>query len=170
MVPSFSTFNSAGGMFLAGLVVLAIWYTNTWNTGYLPINNNRVYDHFGKLYNVSRTLDSRGLMDLDKYRQYSAPYMSAGNILTYGSFFAIYSAVVTHVILYHRYELTMGFKNLFRGLRWRRGKGRTENEQQNERANDGEYLDVHNRLMAAYPEGQCRRSGDKKILICTVQD
>lgn len=153
MIPSFSTFNFAGGMFITGLFILGVWYTNTWNTAYLPINSNRIYDHFGKLYNVSRTLDNRGMFDLDKYSKYSAPYMSAANSLLYGFFFAIYAAVITHVILYHRYELKMGFKNLVKGLRWRRNKKESEGEQGNERAMDGEYLDIHNRLMAAYPEG-----------------
>jgi hypothetical protein len=68
-------------MFITGLFVLAVWYTNTWNTGYLPINSNRVYDHFGKLYNVSATLDKRGMFDLEKYNKYSAPYMSASQCL-----------------------------------------------------------------------------------------
>lgn len=140
-------------MFISGLLILAVWYSNTWNTGYLPINSNRIYDHFGNLYNVSQALDAKGMFDLEKYSKYSAPYMSAANSLVYGLFFAIYSAIVTHVILYHRYELKMGFKNLIKGLRWRRNKKSTEGEQENERATDGEYLDVHNRLMAVYPEG-----------------
>ncbi|KHO01579.1 Tetrapeptide transporter, OPT1/isp4 [Metarhizium album ARSEF 1941] len=152
MIPSFSTFNFAGGMFITGLFILGVWYSNTWNTAYLPINSNRIYDHFGKLYNVSRTLDNRGMFDLEKYSKYSAPYMTAANSLVYGFFFAIYAAVITHVVLYHRYELKMGFKNLVKGLRWRRNKKEGETEQGNQRAADGEYLDIHNRLMSAYPE------------------
>ena len=81
-MPSFATFNAAGGMFISGLVALAVWYTNTWNTGYLPINSNRVWDHFGKLYNVSQALDKRGMFDLEKYSKYSAPYMGATQSLT----------------------------------------------------------------------------------------
>ncbi|KAK5995245.1 Oligopeptide transporter 2 [Cladobotryum mycophilum] len=146
MVPSFSTFNSAGGMFITGLFILGVWYTNTWNTGYLPINTNLIYDHFGKRYNVSRTIDDRGMFDLEKYSAYSAPYMGAANALLYGFFFAIYSAIITHVFLYHRYEIVMGFKNLFNGFKWKKKK----NDQAQE--NEGEYKDVHNRLMAAYPE------------------
>lgn len=149
MVPSFSTFNAVGGMFITGLFILAVWYTNTWNTGYLPINTNRIYDHYGLRYNVSRTIDERGMFDLEKYSAYSAPYMGAANALLYGFFFAIYSAVVTHVILYHRYEIMMGFKNLWKGMRF--WKKKTDEEAAGE---EGEYKDVHNRLMAAYPEGK----------------
>jgi OPT family small oligopeptide transporter len=161
MIPSFSTFNAVGGMFFTGLIVLAVWYTNTWNTGYLPINSNRVYDHWGKLYNVSRTIDERGMYDHEKYSQYSAPYLGAANALLYGWFFSIYSAIITHVILYHRYELAMGFKNLWNGLKpkkWSKKKATAHSAEGDTgsdgvlRANEGEYLDVHNRLMAAYPE------------------
>lgn len=145
-------------MFIGGLIILGVWYTNTWNTGYLPINTNRIYDHFGQIYNVSRTIDSRGMYDDAKYKDYSAPYMSAANSLVYGFFFAAYSAVVTHVVLYHRYEITMGFKNLYKGMKWsRKKKGAPENTEgaadDTVRANEGEYSDIHNRLMAVYPEG-----------------
>ncbi|GJN74829.1 hypothetical protein PLIIFM63780_009012 [Purpureocillium lilacinum] len=150
MIPSFATFNAVAGMFVTGLFVLGVWYTNTWNTGFLPINTNRVYDHFGKLYNVSRTLDDRGMFDLNKYMGYSAPYMGAANALLYGFFFAIYTAILTHVVLYQRYEVTMGFRNLFRSLRFRKNKATSENS--NSQTTEGEYSDVHNRLMAAYPE------------------
>ncbi|KAM4067652.1 OPT oligopeptide transporter protein [Hirsutella rhossiliensis] len=150
MVPSFTTFNAVAGMFITGLFVLAVWFTNVWNTGYLPINTNRVYDHFGKMYNVSRALDEHGMFDLKKYTNYSAPYMGAANALLYGWFFAIYTAILTHVILHQRYEIKMGFRNLFRGLRFRKKKATTETA--NEQRSEGAYSDVHNRLMAAYPE------------------
>ncbi|TQV97800.1 OPT oligopeptide transporter family [Cordyceps javanica] len=161
MIPSFSTFNAVAGMFITGLFIAGVWYSNTWNTGYLPIISNRIYDHYGKLYNVSRTLDEHGMYDDAKYRAYSAPYMTAGNSLVYGFFFAVYSAIVTHVILYHRYELAMGFKNLWQGFKWKkRGSSNSGNNTNTVdgaaddtiRANEGEYQDVHNRLMAVYPE------------------
>lgn len=153
MVPSFSTFNAAAGMFVTGLFIAGVWYTNTWNTGYLPIISNRIYDHHGKLYNVSRTLDSKGMYDAAKYSAYSAPYMSAGNSLIYGFFFAVYAAIITHVFLYHRYEVAMGFKNLWQSLKWKKKSSSSDAEGDDTvRSNDGEYQDVHNRLMAAYPE------------------
>ncbi|KYK55786.1 hypothetical protein DCS_07750 [Drechmeria coniospora] len=149
MLPSFSTFNAVAGMFITGLLILVVWFNNLWNTGYLPINTNRIFDHFGKLYNVSATLDHRGMFHLESYSAYSAPYMGAANALLYGWFFAVYSAVIAHVIFYHRYEVSLGFKNLFRGFKWKKSK-KTEGHPAEE--NEGEYMDVHNRLMAAYPE------------------
>lgn len=145
MVPAFSTFNKVLGMFIWGFVIMAIYFTNTWNTGYLPIVSNRVYDHFGELYNVTRALDDHGLYDHDKYMDYSAAYLGAANTIVYCAFFGIYTAAITHVALFHRYEIAMGFKNLWNGIRRKKAA---------EGAKDGEYNDVHNRLMAAYPEGE----------------
>ncbi|KAM3509506.1 hypothetical protein MY11210_006277 [Beauveria gryllotalpidicola] len=156
MIPSFSSFNAVGGMFITGFMIAAVWYTNTWNTGYLPIISNRLFDHNGKYYNVSRTLDSHGMYDEARYRAYSAAYMTAGSSLVYGFFFAVYSAIVTHVILYHRYELVMGFKNFIQGFKWKKRKNTTNvvdgAADDTIRANEGEYQDIHNRLMAVYPE------------------
>lgn len=130
-------------MFLSGLIILAVWYSNGWNTGYLPIVTNRVWDHYGKRYNVSRTIDERGMYDHESYMSYSAPYIGAANTMIYGFFFATYSAVVTHVIFYHRHEIATGFKSMWNSIRSKKDTSK-----------DAEYDDVHNRLMAAYPEGE----------------
>ncbi|KAJ0385808.1 hypothetical protein COL922a_005612 [Colletotrichum nupharicola] len=144
MVPAFSTFNRTLGMWLLGFVIMGIYYTNAWNTAYIPINSNRVFDHFGELYNVSRALDDRGMYDHEKYMDYSAAYLGAANTLVYGSFFALYSAAITHVCIFHRYKIMMGFKNMWNTIC--RRKTTKEGE------NDGEYKDIHNRLMANYAE------------------
>ena len=145
MVPFFATLNKFLGMFVSGFVVLGLWYTNAYNTGYLPINSNRVFDSSGSLYNVSRSIDSRGIFDPVKYEAYSPAYLTAGNMTVYLFFFAIYPATLMYIILYHRYEIKMGFKNLINSYR-------------KKKADDvGEYKDVHNRLMAAYPEGALSR-------------
>lgn len=41
--PFFSTFNSFVGSILSAPVILALWYSNVWDTGYFPINSNRIY-------------------------------------------------------------------------------------------------------------------------------
>ncbi|KAK0649961.1 OPT oligopeptide transporter [Cercophora newfieldiana] len=139
MVPAFSTINRALGMFMFGFVILGVWYTNTWNTGYLPINTNKVWDHYGNRYNVSRAINEKGMYDHEKYMNYSAAYLGAANAIVYGAFFAIYAAAVTHVFLFHRYEISVGFKNMWASIR----RKKQENK---------EYKDVHNRLMSVYPE------------------
>jgi hypothetical protein len=37
--PFYSIFNGFLGMLITAPIILAIWYTNTWNTAYIPIND-----------------------------------------------------------------------------------------------------------------------------------
>ncbi|KAH9890262.1 OPT oligopeptide transporter [Xylariomycetidae sp. FL2044] len=142
MIPAFSTFNIVGGSFVLGFVIVAVYCTNTWQTGYFPINSNKVFDHFGEYYNVTRALDDRGLYDHDKYVQYSAAYLGAANAMVYFTFFCTYAATISYIILFHRHSVAQGFKNLWRSLRRRN----------TQRPGDAEVHDVHFRLMKAYPE------------------
>lgn len=139
MVPFFNTINKFVGMVFAAFIIIGFWYSNVWNTAYLPINSNRVYDHFGTAYNISEAINEKGLFDAEKYEAYSPAFLAAGNLVVYLFFFAIYSATLSYAYLYHRHEIMMGFRNLVR----RRYKGQSR-----------EYTDIHNRLMAVYPEGR----------------
>ncbi|KAK7990274.1 OPT oligopeptide transporter [Apiospora arundinis] len=159
MVPFFSTCNKVVGSLLAVPVVAALWYSNAWHTGYLPINSNRVFDNTGAPYNVSRITDSHGMLDVDKYQAYSPAYMAAGNLVIYIAFFALYTASLTYIALNHWFEVTMGFKNLFNSFRRRRrrrssSKSTRKGGQEGDAADEtrGRYQDVHNRLMRRYPE------------------
>lgn len=143
MVPWFSTLNRTIGMWLLGFVIMGTYYTNSWNTAFLPVNSNRVFDHFGQPYNVSMAIDAKGLFDKEKYMSYSAPYIGAAQAISYASFFGLYTATLVHVALFHRFEITTGFKNMWAMIRRKKKGGE---------ANDGEYMDVHNRLMQKYPE------------------
>jgi len=62
-------------MFLGALltfpIVSAIWFTNTWYTGHLPINSNHVFDNTGEFYQVSRAVDDKSLFDEASYKAYS---------------------------------------------------------------------------------------------------
>jgi len=146
MVPAFSTFNIVGGGFIFGLIILAIYYTNTWNTGYINIVSNRVFDHHGKLYKVANALDDKGMYDHDKYMQYSAAYLGAANTIVYGAFFAVYAAAITYVLLFHRHEVANGFRSFWASVR--------RSASRKEKVEDAEYQDVHNRLMSSYEEGE----------------
>ncbi|RSL94424.1 hypothetical protein CEP52_012651 [Fusarium oligoseptatum] len=142
MVPFFSTFNRFVGAFISMWVVLGLWYSNIYNTGFLPINSNRVYDRFGDLYNVTRAINDRGLFDAEKYEDYSPPFLGAGNVVIYIFFFGIYTSTLTYAILFHRREIVTGFKGLFNSMRKKKPTG-------NDEIHD---LDVHTRLMKAYRE------------------
>ncbi|EON97382.1 putative opt oligopeptide transporter protein [Phaeoacremonium minimum UCRPA7] len=144
MVPFFSTFNFFIGAFFSMFVIIAIYYSNAFNSAYLPINSNRPFDHFGLPYNVSSIIDDKGIFDGAKYEAYSPPFLSAGNIVVYMFFFALYSATVAYGILYHRHEIMLGLRDIWSSLRKKKNDG-GENIDRN-------TLDVHNRLMRAYKE------------------
>ncbi|KAI9052070.1 hypothetical protein LZ554_004323 [Drepanopeziza brunnea f. sp. 'monogermtubi'] len=140
MVPFFNTLNKFVGQLISGSVIIYVYFTNKWYTSYIPINTNRVWDNMGKRYNVSKTIDAKGIFDPVKYQAYSPAYLGASNLMVYLFYFAVYSSAISYCALYHRFEIKMGFRNLFNSFR----KDRKENKD--------EYQDIHNKLMSAYPE------------------
>ncbi len=124
-------------------LVLGVWYSNAWGTGHLPLNSNRVYDHFGHLYNVSRAIHRKsGLFDAEKYEKYSPAFLASGNITIYIFYFSIYSATLVYAVLYQRHEIQRGFADLL-GSFWKSKKRPAQR-----------HHDIHNHLMSAYKDGE----------------
>ena len=147
MLPFFTTFNRFIGSFFSMFFVLGMWYSNTWGTGHLPLNSNRVYDHFGHLYNVTKVIHRKtGLFDAEKYEKYSPAFLASGNITIYVFYFSIYTATLTYAFLYQRHEIKLGFMELLGVFQKNKKKGNHANR----------YGDIHNRLMAAYKDGKHR--------------
>ncbi|KAJ7254139.1 OPT-domain-containing protein [Mycena rebaudengoi] len=126
--PFFSTFNTFLGAMIAFPIIVALWYTNTWYTGHLPINSNHVFDNAGSFYNVTNAVGDNTLFDQTAFQNYSPAYLSAGNIVIYGFF-------CNHAFLYHRREIGHGFKSMF---------SRKKTAEM--------HTDIHVRLMMAYKE------------------
>jgi OPT family small oligopeptide transporter len=134
--PFYTTFNGFLGTLITAPIVLAIWYTNTWNTAYIPINDHHVWDNTGSPYEVLRVVDNdTTLFNEEGYNAYSPAYLSAGKTLYYGVYFALYTATITHTILYHRREMVAGFGNLI-----------------SRKPAFAATKDVHTRLMRSYRE------------------
>ena len=133
--PFYSIFNGFLGTLLTAPIILAIWYTNTWNTGYIPINNNRVWDNTGGRYQVLKVVNADSTFNEAGYKAYSPAYLSAGNAFVYGVFFSLYTATITHTILYHRREIVAGFKSLI-----------------SRKSAFADSRDIHTRLMRKYRE------------------
>jgi hypothetical protein len=134
--PFYSVSNNFLGTLVTAPIVLAIWYTNTWNTAYIPINDNHVWDNTGSPYEVLRVVGKgTTLFNEEGYKAYSPAYLSAGNAFSYGMFFALYTATITHTILYHRREIVAGFRNLI-----------------SRKSPFPDCKDVHTRLMGKYRE------------------
>jgi len=146
MLPFFTTLNKFAGNFFSMFLILGLWYTNTWETAYLPLNSNRIFDNKAQLYNVTRTVNHEALFHEEGYASYSPAFLSAGKICIYIFFFSIYTATLVYSALYHWHEIKLGFIEFYRSFRHSQIK------------EDDKYEDVHNRLMQSYLEGKCALS------------
>lgn len=77
----------AGFAIFFWIVTPAIYYTNTWFTSYLPLCTAEVYDRFGQIYDTAQVI-SNNLFDIEKYAEYSPPYLPATFAFVYGLSFA----------------------------------------------------------------------------------
>ncbi|CAK7274084.1 hypothetical protein SEPCBS57363_005979 [Sporothrix epigloea] len=163
IVPFFTSINIFIGALVATFVAIGMWFTNAFNTGYLPINSNHVFNNMGDRYNISEIIDHRKIFDAEKYHAYSPGYLAAGNLTIYIFFFAIYPATIVYVYLNHRYEVAMGMKNTWgyiRGSLTRLASKSAREQHKAEKLHRGDatgnasstYQDIHNRLMSVYPE------------------
>lgn len=136
ITPWFALVNVVFGFFFIGAaIILPMYYTNVWNTGYFPPTSNYIYDNTGSTYNITRVLNPDYSLNIAAYEAYSPAYLAAANCLLYSAFFAIYMSTLVYVGLYHRQELYTGVRSIFE---WKNARDA--------------HNDVHNRLMRAYKE------------------
>ncbi|KAH7267664.1 OPT oligopeptide transporter protein-domain-containing protein [Fusarium redolens] len=136
VTPFFTLMNFASGMAIWGFIIAPlVYFNNVWDTGYLPINYNYIYDNHGSRYNISRVLLPDFTLNQTAYHEYSVPLMTSTQVIKYAAAFMIYVATPVHMYLWHRKDIMSGIRAC-----WAR-KSREE-----------EFKDVHNRLMSAYPE------------------
>ncbi|ORX39551.1 OPT oligopeptide transporter protein-domain-containing protein [Kockovaella imperatae] len=136
-LPTFAVVNQCIGIVVAALMIIGVWFSNAWNTGYLPINSNGPFDDTGNRYNATRVLDSDGALNEELYQDYSQPWFSAGYIVYNIFAFAQYTACFTYVWMFHSSTIKTGLKGIYRNVF---KKGQEEELEE----------DVHFRLMQAY--------------------
>lgn len=73
-------------------MVIGLYWTNAWNTSYLGINDNHIFDNTGARFNVSRVTNAEGSFDAEKFQAYSQPWVSAGYLTQMFMYFALYAA------------------------------------------------------------------------------
>lgn len=137
--PFFATSTMYISSILGGLIILGIYYSNMYNTAYLPINSSSAFTNNGTAYTVQAVITDNKL-DEAKYQQYSPPFYSAGYILTVGANFAFYPVYFLYITFNQWTTISSAYKDFWAGLR--KGK-RNFNE---------DAMDVHSRIMAKYPE------------------
>jgi len=134
------------------LIVIAVYFTNYQNTKYLPIYSNALFTNTAEPYEVGEILDSDYKFDNAKYQQYSPPFYSAGNLVCYGCFIAVYPFLITYYLIMDYKMFYLAFKEWGLAL-WslRKGESWTAMWRDEARALD-DFNDPHSRAMARYKE------------------
>lgn len=94
-----------GFVFFCWFFVPVVYYTNVWNTQYLPISSRNSFDNKGLPYNVSRIINADASLNLAEYEAYSPLFLSATFAVSYGLSFAAITATLTHAFLFYRKQI-----------------------------------------------------------------
>lgn len=100
-----------------------------WDSAYLPISTNTIFDRFGAPYNTSRVLTPDLRLDIAAYEQYSPAYLPITFAMLYLIYLALASSSLVHLVLYHGKDMWKTVKDI-------------KNAQ----------TDIHAKLMLAYKE------------------
>lgn len=76
-----------GFIFFFWLVVPLVYYTNIWNSQFMPILSRDIFNNTGQRYEVTRILTD-GQFDPHKYAEYSPLFLPAGFVISYALSFA----------------------------------------------------------------------------------
>lgn len=140
IAPFYNTLESYIGMVLALFCILGVFYSNYKWTGFLPINSNRLFTNEGKPYHVTAVVNSNSLFDEEKYKKVGPPFYSAGNLVLYGAFFAIYPFHFVYEIAMNYKQMWEALQSLYKGIR------------NFKRSTYEGFDDPHSVMMRAYPE------------------
>ena len=94
----------------------------------MPVSVGRPFDNTGAQYNLSAVVNNNAF-DQAKYEQYSPMFLPITYIVTYGTIFATFPAILVHTFLWYRKDIARQFR---RSLK--------------------DETDIHSRLMSKYPE------------------
>ncbi|TDL22377.1 small oligopeptide transporter [Rickenella mellea] len=119
----------AGFILFYWIITPIVYYSNIWNSQYMPIMSSYPYDNQGRRYNVTRILNTQTTFDINAYRNYSPLFLSTTFAISYGLSFASITATIVHALLYFRKQI------------WVQAR-RSLHEQP----------DIHARLMSKYKE------------------
>jgi len=139
-IPFYTNFIGYLGSIVSMFIIIAIYYSNSAWTGYLPLNSNSLFTNTGEEYDVLSILNDNGLFDQKKYEEVGPPFYSAASLLCYGAFFALYPFQLVYEFGTQwrpMYEATKSVINGFKKIK---------------RSVYRELTDPHSVMMRAYPE------------------
>jgi len=124
LTPVYAYANMMVGYIIGMIAVIIVWYTNVRYTGYFPIGATSLYDNTGQPFQQSKVLNSNLEFDEENYQNYSLPYWSAYNVVSYGAFFMVYPLGFVYALLNNARHISMGLKAMFLGLNFWNRKGK----------------------------------------------
>lgn len=113
--PWFASIQQYAGQVFAGLIIIALYYSNTSGAAYLPPNYSGIFDNTGATYNITRILyKGSTVVDQQAYEAYSPPFYSAASMVQYGSFFVFYPLTMVFILLDAWRPLLRAYKSIYK--------------------------------------------------------
>lgn len=113
LVPPARVFDNSG----LGLVIFiwivstAVHYSNVFWGRYIPFSDARIFDRFGKPYNVNLILDDGLRLKVKNYEDYSPVYLATTRIFSFGLTLAASTALIVQMLLFESSKFLSGFKS-----------------------------------------------------------
>ncbi|KAF8063463.1 OPT oligopeptide transporter [Lyophyllum atratum] len=96
---------TVGFVFFFWILTPILYYTNTWDSKYMPISSRGSFDNTGGAYNVTRIVNPDSTFNQEAYNSYSPLFLSTTFAVSYGLSFASITATLTHAFLYFRKQI-----------------------------------------------------------------
>lgn len=119
VTPFFSAAQQYAARVLSGLIIIGMYYTNTYWSAYTPINSNEAFANDGTVYDVTRILNGKGGVNIDAYKAYGPPYFTGVLVAGQGSWFAWYPMTLFYVSIQHYHALKKAGYEMYKGIRYR---------------------------------------------------
>ena len=139
-IPFYSQLNQYIGSIIAFFCIVGIYYSNYYWTSYMPINSASLFTNTGEYYAVTEIVNENSQFDNAKYQEIGPSYYTAANLVTYGSFFAMYPFAFIYEFITNYKGYIFSAKSLylsFRNLRRSTYEG---------------FDDPHSKMMSRYSE------------------
>ncbi|CCH41193.1 Oligopeptide transporter [Wickerhamomyces ciferrii] len=110
--PYWVSTNVYASVFIFFIVILPILYfTNAWDSKYLPIMSTSTFDNKQKKYDVNSIMGDNFIIDYQKYKEYSPLFVPFSYLLSYALNFAAVISLFFHCGYYHWSDIWAKFKD-----------------------------------------------------------
>ncbi|WFD33350.1 hypothetical protein MCUN1_000163 [Malassezia cuniculi] len=91
-----------GFVLMTWIIAPSLYFSNSWDLGFMPFSSNSAYDNRGQKYQIMRVINTEtNTFDEASYNSYSPMYLSVSYVMSYFCGLACITAVLMHTTLYH---------------------------------------------------------------------